>query len=279
MNRFTTSDGLSLAYTDSGSGVPVLCLAGLTRNHEDFDPLIAARPGACRYICLDARGRGASDFAKDPVEYSVPVEARDVLELMDHLGLSSAAILGTSRGGLLALAIAAVAPERLTGVLFNDVGPDIDLAGLEAILAYIGRPPPVKTHEEMAMGLAKLSEGTVTGLSHEDWVAASKRAYTQTAEGLALRYDPGLREGVAAAVANPEELPDLWPVYALLADKPVAVLRGEHSNILTAETFARMAAEHPGLIAAVVPGRGHVPFLDEPDALRVFDTWIERLAE
>lgn len=277
MKRFKTSDGLSLAYRDTGQGVTVLCLAGLTRNMEDFAALIAARPDACRYICLDSRGRGASDYASDPETYTVAQEAQDALALLDHLNLEQVAILGTSRGGLLAMAIAALAPDRLKGVFFNDVGPQLELSGLQAIAGYIGLQPSAKTHAQMATALQNLNRDSVAGLSFSDWEALSRRSYTQTTDGLMLRYDPRLRDGVMTVLKTPETVPDLWPYFAALSGLPVAVLRGANSDLLSPETLKQMRQQHPGLLAADVPGRGHVPFLDEAESLSLFDTWIQRI--
>ncbi|MEL7214656.1 MAG: alpha/beta hydrolase [Pseudomonadota bacterium] len=276
MERFTTSDGLSLAYADEGEGVPLLCLAGLTRNMEDFEPLMTARPGAARYIRLDARGRGASDYAEDISTYAVPIEARDVLELMDHLGLQRAALLGTSRGGLIAMALAATVPDRLTGVLFNDIGPALEAEGLGKIMDYIGLPPAASTHAEMAQGLAAYFGGSVTGVSQADWEAQSRRQFTETPGGLALRYDARLRDALLAQRDQP--VPDLWPFFEALRAHPVAVLRGAHSDLLSEATVDAMAARHPGMLRATVPGRAHVPFLDEPESLALFDAFLAELS-
>jgi pimeloyl-ACP methyl ester carboxylesterase len=178
------------------------------------------------------------------------------------------------------MTIAAVAPDRLSGVFFNDVGPELDLDGLKFIADYVGRAPAAKTHAEMAAGLAKLNEGVVEGLTLADWETVSRRTYVEDSNGLKLRYDPGWRESVLAAVSTIEAAggsAELWPFYESLAHVPVAVLRGANSNILSHATLKDMAARHPDCQIAEVPGRGHVPFLDEAESLSLFDHWLERV--
>ena len=275
MNRFKACDGLSLAFADEGEGVPVLCLAGLTRNMADFERLLVARGHRARFIRLDARGRGASDHAPDPMSYSVPVEARDALALLDHLGLARAVIIGTSRGGLLAMTIAATAPERIAGVLLNDIGPVVEPRGLELIMSHVGRGPAARTLDEAARGVAAMNDGVIEGMSLADWRVEVARSFIETPDGLALRYDARLRDALLAQLEESGgTVPDLWPLYeALAAAAPLAVLRGAHSDILSREIFAEMQDRAPTGRFTEVPGRGHVPFLDEPESLAAFD-WL-----
>ena len=137
MARLITTDGLALHYEDTGAGQPLLCLPGLTRNTRDFD-FLAPHVSDLRLIAMDYRGRGQSDPAPDFNSYSVPREAQDVIDLLDHLGLATVTILGTSRGGLIAMALAATQPDRVAGVILNDVGPEVAPAGIARILDYVG---------------------------------------------------------------------------------------------------------------------------------------------
>jgi pimeloyl-ACP methyl ester carboxylesterase len=182
---FTAADGLRLAYRDEGAGQPVLCLAGLTRNASDFDYLAPHLLPRVRLIRPDYRGRGASDRDPDPMRYSVPVEARDALALLDHLGLARAAVIGTSRGGLIAMFLAATAKARLAGVLLNDVGPVIEPAGLERIFAYLGRPPAARSHAEAAALLARTPG--FSGVPPSRWLDEARHLFEETPGGLRLR--------------------------------------------------------------------------------------------
>lgn len=267
MADFTTSDGLRLHFEDSGSGQPLLCLPGLTRNTQDFDFLAPHLPGV-RLIRMDYRGRGQSDYDPDYGNYNVMREAQDVIELLDHLGLDRVTVLGTSRGGLIAMVIAASHPERLNGAILNDVGPVVNPEGIARIMAYVGRKPAFSSYDEAAVGLTAAMQQDFPGVSAEVWRKLAEAQYRETAAGLELRYDPNLLQ---ALVEQAEEgpPPDLWPLFAALAAVPVGVLRGANSDILTTETLAEMTARHPGLITAEVPDRGHVPFLDEPQSLDV----------
>ena len=141
MARFTTSDGLSLHYTDAGDGPPILCLAGLTRNSADFS-FLAPHLSGYRLICMDYRGRGQSDHAPDFMTYNILREGRDAIELMDHLGLDRVTLIGTSRGGLIAMALAHAHPGRLSGVVLNDIGPEVAAEGIARIMDYVGRARP-----------------------------------------------------------------------------------------------------------------------------------------
>ena len=171
--RFTTSDGLNLYYEDEGSGVPVLCLAGLTRNVRDFD-WVAPHLSDLRLIRMDYRGRGLSDWDPDWSNYNVMREAQDAVELLDHLGIGKVCVLGTSRGGLLAMVLAAGYRDRLSGAILNDVGPVIETGGLADIMAYVGRQPSAKTFEQAAAGLARFYGPAFPGVPDAVWLQAAK---------------------------------------------------------------------------------------------------------
>ncbi len=268
---FTAADGTKLHYTDTGKGTPVIALAGLTRNGRDFDHV--APHLNCRLIRLDYRGRGQSDWA-DPATYTIPTEAQDTLALMDHLGLEKAAILGTSRGGLIAMVLAATAKHRLLGVALNDIGPKIADTGLDVIKNYIGKPLPFKTYAVAAEFRAR-NWVHFKNVPMDRWLAEVEQQYAVTESGLGLRYDPKLRDAVLEAGAQPT--PDLWPLFDAMADLPLALIRGANSDLLTPATAAEMQRRRPDMGFADVPDRGHVPFLDEPDALRVLHNWLNSL--
>jgi pimeloyl-ACP methyl ester carboxylesterase len=274
--RFTTPDGLGLDYDDEGAGLPLLCLPGLTRNGTDFDDLAAALGGRHRLIRLTLRGRGASDRDPDPLNYNVAVEARDVAAFLDHLGLARAVVVGTSRGGLIAMVLAATARDRLAGVLLNDIGPELAPAGLARIMTYLGVTPRSRTYAEAAAALQATMGADFPGLPAEKWLTCARRWFDEGPEGLRLNYDPGLRVVLEAAADGPAA--DMWPLFDALDGVPLAVVRGANSDLLTSDTVARMRARRPDLIFAEVPDRGHVPFLDEPEALAALDALLARVS-
>lgn len=269
MSKFTTIDGTSLHYTDEGEGLPVLCLAGLTRNGSDFD-YVAPHLNNVRLIRMDYRGRGQSDWA-DHTTYTLPQEGQDALALLDHLGIEKAAILGTSRGGIIAMGLAATVKNRLLGVCLNDIGPDIAASGLEAIKNYLGRRPSFKTMSEAATQRAKLMVG-FDNVPEERWRAEAEKHYLVKPDGLDINYDPKLRDAV---LSGPQNLnPDLWPFFDALDGLPLALIRGTNSDLLSAETAEKMCERRPDMLFAESPDRGHVPFLDEPASLLVIKTWL-----
>ncbi|OIQ31794.1 MAG: alpha/beta hydrolase [Alphaproteobacteria bacterium MedPE-SWcel] len=282
MSRFDTTDALSLYYEDHGTaqGIPLICLPGLTRDGQDFRYALP-HLSDYRVILLDLRGRGRSDYAADPATYNVLTEARDVLALMDHLDLPRAAILGTSRGGLVAMAMAATARDRLSAVILNDVGPDIAAPGLDRIFDYLGRPPAAQTHAEAATALERAMAADFPGVPSQRWREEVETFYIETPEGLELRYDRRLRDAMlaqAAAVAEMEEPPSLWPWFEALAGCPTGVIRGARSDILSAETYAEMQRRLPALHAVELPDRGHIPFLDEPAALALIHAVLKDIS-
>jgi pimeloyl-ACP methyl ester carboxylesterase len=272
MPQFAAADGVRLHYDDLGAGLPVLCLPGLTRTGRDFDYL-APHLADVRLIRPDYRGRGLSDRA-DPATYTVAQEARDMLALMDHLGVARAAVIGTSRGGLIGMMLAAIAPGRLLGLCLNDVGPELAPEGLARILGYLGRRPAARTHLEAAAALERGSPG-FSGVPFERWLAEARLHFRESREGLEITYDPRLREAFEAAAVPPA---DPWRLFEACAGLPLALIRGAGSDLLTAAAAAAMRARLPGMIWAEVPGRGHAPFLDEPESLAAIRAWLERTA-
>ncbi len=261
MKHLTLPDGTRLAYADQGQGTPLLCLAGLTRTMADFTYAKPYLGG--RIIRMDYRGRGGSSWTGSAT-YTVLQEAQDALALMDHLGITRFAVLGTSRGGLIGMVLAHLAPGRLLGLCLNDIGPVVDRAGLERIATYIGRNPVAQTFADYAEVLAK----TALGFAHVPparWLEEAQKHAKPAADGLQITYDPALRDSFNAAMAAPSG--DAWPLFDACKGLPMAVIRGANSDLLSPATVAEMAHRHPGLIVAHVADRAHVPFLDEPESV------------
>jgi pimeloyl-ACP methyl ester carboxylesterase len=206
----------------------------------------------------------------------VPVEAGDVVTLLDHLHLDRVTILGTSRGGLVALVLAAIARDRIAGVIFNDIGPEIMPEGLSYIMDYLGKPPKFRTLAEAAAALPRHYAPAFRDVPAENWAALARRIYREEGGQLVNRYDPKLREAVAPAFAPDAVAPDLWPLFDALAGAPLGLIRGAGSNILSAQTAGEMRLRRPDMEYAELADRGHVPFLDEPPALAVIETVLEQ---
>lgn len=274
LRHYRAADGARLACRDDGEGLAVLALAGLTRNGRDFDYL-AARLGNVRLIRPDYRGRGDSDWT-GAATYTVAQEAQDVLALLDHLGLERVAVLGTSRGGLIGMYLAATARERIAGLCLNDIGPVIEPAGLARIGLYLGRNPAARTHAELAEKLPHLMAG-FANVPPGRWLEEARKHYIQTEAGLQITYDPALRDAFLAGFTQP--LPDSWPLFDLAQGLPLALIRGENSDLLSAATAAEMQRRRPDMIRAEVPDRAHVPFLDEPEALAAIHKWLDLVGQ
>jgi pimeloyl-ACP methyl ester carboxylesterase len=280
MDFFTASDGLRLAYDDRGEGPVLLCLPGLTRNMDDFEPVVDHFAHRARVIRMDFRGRGASGYDPDFSHYNVVQESQDVIGLLDHLGLDRAAILGTSRGGLVAMTLAATARHRLAGVCFNDIGPVIDPAGLTYIMGYLGLPPTDPDFDTALRDIPKRMGARFPNVPTDIWATYIRRIWNVAEDGtLSLRYDPKLRDATLAqmAAAEGQPAPDLWPLFAALDGLPLALIRGANSDLLSPQTAAKMQALRPDMIFADVADRGHVPFLDEPESLSVITQFLDRL--
>lgn len=270
--HFDTVDGARLAFRDEGEGVPVLALAGLTRDGRDFDYFLQHHP-RCRLIRLDSRGRGGSSWT-GAATYTVAQETKDAVALLDHLGIPKVGILGTSRGGLIGLVMAATARDRLAGICFNDVGPVLEIEGLRRIAEYVGVKPSVATLEEVADRLPSRSPG-FANVSDFRWAEEAVRHFTETPDGIGLTYDPELRTALNAALSQP--LADVWPLFEACAGLSLALIRGANSDVLSAKTAAEMCRRRPDMLHAEIPDRGHAPFLDEPAALDVLFRWIGML--
>ncbi|OYX44755.1 MAG: alpha/beta hydrolase [Rhodobacterales bacterium 32-67-9] len=270
--HFTASDGARLAYRDEGEGLPILCLAGLTRASTDFD-FVAPHLPRVRLIRADYRGRGGSEWT-GAASYTVPREAQDALELLDHLGLEQAAVLGTSRGGLIGMMLAATAHHRLLGLCLNDVGPVIERAGLEKIFDYVGRNPAAKAMDDLVARMPKTMAG-FANVPEERWRAFAERLYVEVPDGLHIRYDPELRTSFLAAFDGPPV--DLWPLFDACAGLPLGLIRGANSDLLPEATAAEMRRRRPDMIFAAVPDRAHVPFLDEAESLAALTAWLEKM--
>lgn len=274
MPHFTAPDSLSLWYEDTGEGLPLLCLSGLTRTTRDFDH-VAPHLSGVRMIRMDYRGRGKSDWAEWKT-YDPAVEMADALKLLDDLGVEKAAVLGTSRGGLIGMMMSATRKDRLLGLAMNDVGAVVSGAGLQAIRGYLGKHPEQATVEEAARAKMAQNAAAFPGVPLERWITEVENATDMTPEGLRLNYDPGLVTATEAGGPVEGDIA-LWPLFEAIAPLPCAVIHGENSDLLTRETVEEMARRNPDLIVAHVPDRAHIPFLDEPEALAALTAWLEQL--
>jgi pimeloyl-ACP methyl ester carboxylesterase len=265
-------DGLRLharLYGEIGTGrLPVLCLPGLARSAVDFHHLATSLALDGRAVlAVDYRGRGLSDHDPDPTHYTVGVETADLLALLAELAITEAVVVGTSRGGLIGMGLAAQKPELIRGLVLNDIGPVIELSGLLRIESYIGKLPEPRDLNEGAAILRSVFAAQFPDLAEEAWLAWAGATWEERDGALVLGYDLALATTLDALDAN-TKVPDLWPLFEALSEIPLLVIRGALSDLLSAETLAGMAERNPNVQTITVARQGHAPMLQSPDLLR-----------
>jgi pimeloyl-ACP methyl ester carboxylesterase len=272
---FTVRDGLRLHYRDypgSSERPPLLCLPGLTRNSRDFAALAERYSPRFRVLALEFRGRGASEYDPQPMRYNPLTYAGDVIELLDQLDIPQAIFVGTSLGGLVTMTVGAIAPQRVAATILNDVGPDLNTAGLDRIRSYVGKDVRFRSWEDAAETIANNVGRVPASYTREDWVRMARRVCREENGEICFDYDMAI---VVPFEAAPTPTIDMWPLFMTLAQKPLLVVRGERSDLLSAEAAEKMRAAAPKARFAVVPGVGHAPELDEPEAVAAIDAFLD----
>ena len=273
---FTSSDGLQLYYREFGCdrpGTPVICLPGLTRNSRDFECTAMRISKTRRVITPDFRGRGKSAIDPDWKNYHPATYVADTLALLAACRIEQVIVIGTSLGGLCAMGLAAARPGLVSGVVMNDIGPEINPAGVARIQSYTGRLTPVQSWDDAVKQTQEVYGTWLPDLDEAGWLAMAQRAYREADDGVpVLDFDPGIGRAV-------RELPpagtDPWLMFDALQQTPVTLLWGVDSDILTIDIIKSMQARKPDLKVVPVANRGHTPLLDEPECVAAIDELLK----
>ena len=276
-------DGLRLHVRCYGQrkwpALPVLCLPGLARTEADFETLahaLASDPGQPRAVfAMDYRGRGQSDYDRNVAHYSFQTEIADVLSVIAALDCMPAVVVGSSRGGILAMLLGALRPSAIAGVVLNDIGPVIESQGLMRIKGYVGKLPQPRDFEDGAEILRRLFGGQFPKLGHEDWLAAARRTFREKDGGLVPTYDVRLAETLTG-VDFEQGLPALWNEFDALAALPLLTIRGANSDLLSPLTVTAMRARRREMETIEVPDQGHAPLLSEADIIGQISAFAKR---
>jgi pimeloyl-ACP methyl ester carboxylesterase len=270
----SSPDGLRLHARCFGRRIapalPVVCLPGLARTTSDFESLAEVLAGDAyrsrRVVALDYRGRGQSEYDKDAANYSFQVELADILAAVTALDCMPAIFVGTSRGGILTMLLAALRPTAIAGVVLNDIGPVIEPQGLARIKGYVGKLPTPRSFEEGGEILRRLFDGQFPKLTAADWLASAHRTFKEENGALVPTYDLKLAKTMEG-VNFEKPLPPLWAQFDALANVPVMAIRGENSDILSAATVEAMRARRASFETFEVADQGHAPLLSEPNVI------------
>jgi pimeloyl-ACP methyl ester carboxylesterase len=277
--EFPSADGtLRLHAETRGSPdapLTVLCLHGLTRNSADFGALAEHLSARYRVITADQRGRGKSQWDPNPANYRPAIYVSDMFQLLDRLQIARVVLIGTSMGGIMSMIMGATQPARVQAIVLNDIGPEVPNSGLRRLRDSLNAPARIATWQDAARQAQRVNGLAFPDYSATDWEAFARRTYVEDPEGHPIAaYDPSVLTGLnktdlSAVPAN------LWSQWAQLGSIPTLAIRGELSDILSADTLTSMAAQHPKLVTVSVPGRGHAPMLDEPAAASAIDTFLD----
>jgi pimeloyl-ACP methyl ester carboxylesterase len=278
---FTSRDGLTLYarhYAPQAPfGRPVLCLPGLTRNSRDFHELasfLSSHPSRPREVwCPDYRGRGQSDRDANWRNYSPLIELLDILDLMTITGLTQAAVVGTSRGGIIALLMSVIRPATIAALVLNDIGPVIETAGLARIMGYAGKIPVPADWDEATELVRAMNQRFFTNLTDDDWRKLARQLFADAGGRPASSYD-GKIANALSEIDITQKLPEMWPQFQALTGIPLLVLRGENSDLLSAKTVEEMAERHPQLTAVTIHAQGHAPLLNDRFSMGVIADFL-----
>lgn len=279
-DRFwNSSDGLRLHYRDYAGPAdrpPILCLPGLTRNARDFESIADRLAGDWRVVAVDFRGRGGSQHDPNPANYAPPTYAGDVLKLLDQLGIADAVFFGTSLGGIVTMLLSTTDPERIAGALINDIGPVIEEAGVERLRTYVGKGGVWDGWAEAAKSAATRNAIAFPHYSGEQWEIVARRLASERDDGsVQADYDMAIAQPFATNNGTLGTNP--WRMIEGLKDKPVLVVRGETSDLFSSGTAQQMVETLPKAELVTIPGIGHAPYLDEPEAVAGIDRLLARV--
>jgi len=282
--HWSAPDGVPLfardyATTGGVARLPVICIHGLTRNSRDFEelaPLLAAT--GRRVLAVDVRGRGRSGWSDDPTRYQLPVYTRDMLALLDALGIARAHFIGTSMGGLISMMLAARRGRAVASAILNDVGPEIDPAGIARIAGYAGQPVSLDTWDDAVAYFRRTSVVAFPGLSEDGWRTLAERGCTADGQGRpAFAYDPSIAVPIRTKPLPRRSLL-AWLLFLKLArSRPTLLIRGELSDLLSRPTAEKMRRAAPGMAYAEVQGVGHAPLLSEDEAKQAILEFLDKL--
>ena len=279
---YQSSDGLRLyardyPSRDGNDEAPVLlCMHGLTRNSADFSGLAGHFSERCRVISVDQRGRGRSEY--DPVitNYTPAVYVQDMFKLLDEQGVQSVILVGTSMGGLMSFLMCAMQPQRIRGVVLNDIGPEVDDRGLERIKGYVGKARPVTSWEEAVEQQKAINGIAFPDFSEQEWWDFTRGVYRDEDGVPVIAYDAAIAQPMAEEDSGAVP-PDLWPLFESIASIPMLVIRGESSDILSPDCVDGMRQRKSDLCVAVIPNRGHAPTLNEASSRQAIEGFLAAL--
>ena len=274
-----SAEGLRLHYRDyegPRDKPPILCIPGLTRNARDFEPVADRYAGDWRVICIELRGRGESDDDPDPGRYAPYYYVADILKLLDQEGIADAVFFGTSLGGICTMLLASTDADRIAGAMLNDIGPEIDQEGIDRIGSYVGREVVFESWRAAAEILADRNRDKFPNWTSEDWDRFARQICVEEADGIHFQYDMAIAGNFRAATEGPQGAN--WHLYEALGGRPVLILRGELSDLLSQEIADEMVERLGGdAELVVVPAVGHTPNLEEPEATAAMDRLLERV--
>ena len=261
-----------------GRGPALLMMHGLTRNSADFEPLIEALGDSYQIVSVDQRGRGRSDYDPEPANYVPAIYAADMLGLLDDLGIDRVTTIGTSMGGLISMLMGALAKDRLDGIIINDIGPEVNPAGIARIQSYVGKTDALRSWQDAADICRDINGVAFPEFLDADWMNFARRTYVQSNGSICPAYDPA----IASSMEGEEPTtvpPDLWQIWNMLTDIPMLLIRGAITDILHEDTAEKMEKLHAGPFHRVdIPNVGHAPILNEPAAVAAIQQFLKRTA-
>ncbi len=278
---YTSTDGLRLYARDypgpsDNKLLPVLCMHGLTRSSTDFTWIAGHLAASRRVISVDQRGRGRSAYDPVVANYTPVTYVNDMFTLLDGLEISECLVIGTSMGGLMSMLMANMQPGRFRAIVLNDIGPDLDPAGLDRIKNYVGRSREIRSWDDAVAQTREINEVAFPRYTDAEWLRFTRGLYREVDGVPVLAYDPAIAQPMLEEDSNAVP-PDLWPLFEAMATIPMLLVRGAISDLLAMDCVEKMETISPGLEVVQVPDRGHAPMLDEPVAVDAIERFFARV--
>lgn len=255
-----------LTYTAGGAGPTVILLHGFPLSRAIWDSQVRGLQGSFRVVTPDLPGLGLSPALPDGGEPSMTAMAREVLALMDRLGVQKAAVAGHSMGGYVALALWKLAPERVSGL------------AMVASQAHPDSPEAAQGRHATAERVMKDGSGVVAAAMGPRLFAPGmgpENPLYQAATSIMAQSDPAAVRYCLLAMASRED----FRQHMTQVSVPTLILTGELDVIIPADRGQTMVDAVPGAELVTLSGTGHMPMLENPDGTtRALAAWLGRIS-